>query len=362
MVTKRYFGDTPAGEKVTAFKIGNSFGEFVEVLDYGATVFAISVKDGFGGIRDVNLGYDTVAEYISENTHFGATIGRTVNRISGCKFTLNGKTYELADNDGGVSIHGGFEGFDRKMFDAEVCGEESVIFSRLSPDGEENYPGNLEFSVKFTFGDDHALVIDYNAVSDADTIFMPTNHSYFNLDGHDSGHNIYSQKLLLNAGYVTPLGADFTPSGELAAVEGTPYDFTEFKEIGRDIDEDNAQLKFAGGYDINFVLKNGKPVLPEKFAGVTLDSNLNFAALAYSDESGICMAVETDLPCTQLYTGNFMKQSGGKLGTEYNRRFAFCLETQGYPDAINKPQFPSIVLKKGEKFESRTVYAFGVVK
>ncbi len=338
------------GREVSSIRITNVKGEYMEVLDFGATLYSLFVRDKFGVLRDVVLGFDSVNEYLESGTCFGATVGRVANRVSGASFTLGGKKYKLFDNTGSnTTLHGGQFGWHKKMWNYEILGENSVKFTRFSPDGDENFPGNVEASVVYTFTDNSELLLNYTAVSDEDTPLNLTNHSYFNLCGQDSGKNIYENYLKINSQITTPLGNDFTPTGAFVDVTNTVYDFNEFKTIGRDIEVPDPQMELAAGYDINYVInKNCR-----EFGTV---------AESFSQESGIYLACRSDMPCVQLYVGNFIDNgTKGKKGAVYNRRHGFALETQNYPDALNKAVFPDYVLKKGETFTSRTVYEFGLI-
>ena len=340
-VTVRPFGSTRAGEEVRAYTITNALGACAVLLDYGATVQSLLVPDRGGSLTDVVLGYDTVAEYEAGGAFIGATIGRVGNRIGGARFSLGGKEYPLAKNDGENTLHGGLRGFDRYIWQAELVGAHTVCFSRLSPDGEENFPGNLQVSVSYTLDDDCTLSIAYDAVSDADTLVNLTNHSYFDLSGCGKA---MEQTLWLNAEHYLELGAGTLPTGRLLRVEGTPFDFREAKPVGRDIDLDVEQLRAGGGYDHNFCLSG------------------EHAAALESAVSGIRMDTWTDLPGVQLYSGNFLGDQRGKGGRMFHSRSALCLETQLYPNAMNCWGFPSPVLRAGQRLHTTTRYAFSVVK
>ena len=339
-VTVRPFGFTKAGEEVRAYTITDAAGASCTLLDYGATVQALRVPNKNGGLTDVVLGFESVAEYEDTNFFLGATIGRFANRVGGARFELHGKEYRLADNDGGNCLHGGKRGFDRYVWQAETLDEYAVRFSRLSPDGEENFPGNLALSVTFRMlSGKTGLSITYEAVSDADTIVNLTNHSYFDLSGCGRA---MEQTLCIHADRYLELGAGVVPSGTVAEVAGTPFDFRREKPVGRDIGADFEQLRLGGGYDHNFCL-----------------GGMDAASLA-SAETGIRMEVRTDMPGVQLYSGNFLTDTRGKGGVVFHRRGAVCLETQLWPDAMNHWGFPSPILHKGEKLTSTTVYSFTV--
>ena len=332
------FGKLQDGREVTAAELRNGAGASLTLLDYGATVQSLRVPDRNGESVDVVLGYDSAAEYERNGDYLGATIGRVGNRIGGAVFSLNGKTYTLAKNDGENHLHGGKEGFDRKMW--QMTAEDgSLVCRRLSPDGEENYPGNLSVQVRFILSDDNCLRIVYDADTDADTLVNLTNHSYFNLNG---GGSVLGHRLQLFAERFAENGEGCLPTGKLPYVDGTPFDFRTEKEIGADLDADDEQLKLAGGYDHNYVLSGKK------------------AAVLRSAESGIRMTVETDLPGMQFYTANFLTERAGKGGSSMRQRDAACFETQLYPNAMNCYAFPSPVLRAGAHLHSETSYAFDI--
>ena len=342
-VSVRPFGFTREGEEVRAFTITNELGASCTLLDYGATVQALCVPNRDGGFTDVVLGYDTVGEYEAGSAYLGATVGRFANRLGGARFSLGGKLYTLARNDGDNCLHGGVKNFSRVVWQAEIEDEYAVRFHRLSPDGEENFPGNLEVSVTFRLTQTGcSLKIDYEAVCDADTVVNFTNHSYFDLSGCGKA---LEQTLWINADRYLELGAGTLPTGALGIVGGTPFDFTVPKHVGRDIDADDEQLRLGGGYDHNYCLNN------------RLD-----AAELFSEVTGIRMLVSTSMPGMQFYSGNFLPDAQGKGGRRMHPRCAVALETQLWPDAMNHWGFPSPVLQKGKKLVSSTSYIFSVDK
>ena len=318
--------------------IRNSSGASPSVLDYGATIQSLCVPDREGHLVDVVLGYDTEEEYRTQGAYLGATIGRVGNRIGGAVFSLNGKTYELAKNDGENHLHGGASGFNDKVWTVRTEGNR-IVCERISPDGEENYPGNLSVRVTFTLTENNELKITYDADTDADTPVNLTNHSYFNLNG---GGTILEHSLRVNGERITANGAGCLPTGVLAPVAGTAFDFRTEKKIGADIDADEEQLKLVGGYDVNYVLSGEE------------------AAVLYSQETGIEMTVRTDLPGMQLYSGNFLTERKGKGGSVIHRRDGVCFESQLFPNAMNCYGFPSPILHAGEHLHTETVYAFKV--
>lgn len=330
MITKEAF-DVKDGKEIHKYTIHGDI--TVEVLDYGATITAIKVPDKNGKPTDVALG--AVNSEIKE--YMGAVIGRYANRIGGGTFFLGGKKYQLFKNDGENTLHGGKEGFNAGFFSAKTFGN-ILMLSYVSEDGEENFPGTLYFTVKYTVKGT-SLLIDYYAESHSDTVINFTNHTYFNLNGESDG-DISDVTLTINADKFLPVDKNLITTGEEKNVEGTAFDFRKGKKIGASINDGEEQLLLAGGYDHNYCL-NGK-----------------FAATAYSEKTGIAMDVYTDMPGMQFYSGNFLNGVKGK--SVYKKRSGFCLETQFYPDAVNKPQWKSPVLKSGKKYHSRTEYRFYV--
>ena len=343
-IVRKSFGKTASGEEVSLFTLDNGRGSFVNILDYGCTVQSIVVPDRTGTPTDVCLGYDTIEDYEKNPGYLGAVVGRVANRIGGARFSLNGIEYLLAANNGPNHLHGGIKGFDKFVWDAEET-SEGLRFSRTSPDGEEGYPGTLEVAVTVLFNDRNELSVHYEASSDADTAVNLTNHSYFSLDGSDS---VLGHALKVYADAFTENDENTLPTGKIINVKGTPFDFTEPKEIGCDIGRDDGQLRICGGYDHNFILRSGPVMHP--------------AAELYAPESGIGLAVSTTKPGMQVYTANFLEGAYGKGGRICGRRSAVCLETQYFPDALNHSEFPSPILRKGEKYDHTTVYRFFIDK
>ncbi len=334
---KKPFGVTRNGEQVTAYTLSNGAMSAV-ILDYGCTIQALYVPDKNGNPVDVVLGYDTVKGYEDGDGYLGAAIGRVGNRIAKGKFTLNGKDYTLAVNNGPNHLHGGLVGFDSVIWDAKVT-EDALIFTRLSPDGEEGYPGNLAVTITYRLTE-NAITLTYDAKTDADTLVNLTNHTYFNLAGEG---DVLDHVLTVNADAFCEGDPDCLPTGKLIPVAGTPFDFTKAKKIGKDIGADDIQLKNAGGYDHNFALNAG-----------------GTAAVLYSEKTGIEMTTTTTLPGVQVYSANFLTEREGKGGRKIGFRNALCLETQVHPDAIHNPHFPSAVLKAGDLYHTETTYAFAV--
>lgn len=336
------FGKTQGGEPVTAYCIENTNGAQAVILNYGATLQSLKVPNRAGGFTDVVLGYDTIAEYEAGDGYLGATIGRFGNRIAKGSFELNGKRYALAVNNGPNHLHGGAKGFDKYVWGAKVQAN-TLVLSRLSPDGEEGYPGNLQVSVEYTLENDNSLRIVYRAVCDADTVVNLTNHSYFNLNG---GGTVLGHTLTLMADQFSENDENTLPTGRMLSVEGTPFDFRTEKPIGQQIHAPDTQLTRCSGYDHNFVIRGEGP---------------RFFALLASEQSGICMETLTCRPAVQLYTANFLTPRTGKGGIAMQQQDAVCLETQGFPNAPCIPGFPSAVLAAGEEYHSETVYRFKTI-
>jgi aldose 1-epimerase len=347
------FGTVASGEKTDLYILTNSRGMTVAITNYGATVVSIRVPDRAGKFADVVLGFDTAKEYEDGTAHIGGTVGRYANRIAHGSFTLAGKTYALPKNNGENTLHGGLLGFDKKIWAAEQSPSKdgvTVQFTYVSPDGEEGFPGTLSAMVVFTLlNDKNELRIDYYANSDKPTVVNLTNHSYFNLAGQGNG-DILSQTLQLNASKFTPVDAGLIPTGELRDVKNTPFDFTRPVAIGERISGEDEQLKLGRGYDHNWVLdrKTG-------FSGIEL------AAVARDPKSGRVLEVLTTEPGIQFYTGNFLDGTAhGKDGKVYEQRYAFCLETQHFPDSPNHAGFPSATLFPSRPFHSTTIFRFSV--
>ena len=349
-VAQQPFGKMPDGTSVDVFTLTNKHGVEVRVMSYGAIVTSIRVPDRNGAFADVVHGFDDLEGYLKRHPYFGALVGRYGNRIGKAQFTLNGQAYKLAANDGPNHLHGGIRGFDKFVWQAEpLKGVVGVAFARTSPDGEEGYPGNLKVRVTYALTDANDLSIEYHATSDKPTPVNLTNHSYFNLSGHDSG-TILAHELMLHADRYTPVDGSLVPTGELAPVDGTPFDFRKATAIGARIGQSHPQLKYGRGYDHNWVLNR-------------LGEGLQPAARVYDPKSGRTLDVATTEPGIQVYTGNFLDGTDkGKGGTVYQHRSAFCLETQHYPDSPNKPNFPSTIVRPGEEYRSRTLFRFGVLK
>lgn len=326
---------------IKCFELKNGNGASAQIINYGARIHKLFMPDVNGNFVDVVIGFDDIEGYKTDNPYFNAVIGRVANRIGGAKFTLGGKEYVLYKNDGNNHLHGGREGFDRKIWDTTVT-KNGLELTYISKDGEEGYPANLSVKVIYSLTDDNALSIEYFAVADGDTLCNLTNHAYFNLSG-SFDNDVLKHVLRINGDAVTAVDSELIPNGEICRVKNTPFDFGSFKEIGEEIHENNVFLNDAGGYDINYMLKNDKNT---------------YAAKVFEPHTCIEMEVYTDQPCLQFYSGNFLDGIKGK--TVFNKHSAFCLETQGYPNACNIESFPSVVLKKGDTYHSKTVYKFSV--
>jgi len=376
------FGKLADGRSAGLYILESSDGMRAAVTDYGAALVSLAVPDGKGRLRDVVLGHDDASGYETGSGHIGASVGRFANRIAGAGFELNGHTYELTANNGANCLHGGRDFFKNRLWGVKIdftsvrsgdimaayasesisdkdpsrglkgLHDDSITFCLDSPDGDQGFPGNMHIEVTYSLPGNGKLRIDYRAVSDADTPVSFTNHSYFNLNGHDSG-TVMGHVARINAEYYTPVDAGLIPLEEPAPVAGTPFDFREDKMLGRDINADNEQIAFGGGYDHNFVI--GEEVG---------ERTIQEAGILYSEDSGICMTVLTDMPGMQVYTANGLKEEPGKDGAVYGRRNAVCLETQFRPDAINSTD-PDIrkgcILKAGEEFISSTIYRFSSI-
>ncbi len=340
-VQVKEFGKTADGRTVNRYRITNKNGAYVDVLDYGCTLQTICIPDKDGNLVDVCLGYDTVAEYETNDGYLGAFVGRHANRIKEGKFTLNGVEYTLAVNNGPNHLHGGLKGFDRVVWGTCVASDR-LIFSHTSPDGDEGYPGNLMMSVSYAFDDTNTLTLSYDGVCDADTVVNFTNHCYFNLNGQGTG-TATDLLLQVNADQFTENDENCLPTGTLISVDGTPFDFRTAKPIGQDINADDVNLKNGSGYDHNFVLSG---------------DGMRNAAVLTSEKTGIVMTTRTTQPGVQIYTANFLTDRKGKGGVDYKMRDGICLETQHYPDAVHHPHFPSVILKQGEEYHQETQYVF----
>lgn len=344
------FGETTDGQQVKLFTFTNQQGVEFSVTNFGGTVISLKVPDRTGRLGDIVLCFDNLADIEAKRPFYGCIVGRYGNRIANGRFSLDGKTYTLAINNGPNHLHGGIRGFDLKVWDAETFSQEGargVILTTLSPDGEEGYPGNLLVKVTYTLTDDNSLDIDYEATTDAPTVVNLTNHMFFNLK--DCGATpVYDHQMQIFADHFTPVDQVMIPTGEIRPVAGSALDFTLPKTIGQDIDSGEEQLVFGNGYDHNFVINRKKEGLVR-------------AARVSEPDSGRVMEVWTTEPGVQFYSANYLSgRKPGKYGIVYEDRTGFCLETQHYPDSPNKPGFPDTVLRPGEVYSSRTRHVFSV--
>lgn len=346
-ITKKSFGTISTGQEAVLYTITNGMGSRVELTNFGASVVSLLVPDESGVLTDVVLGCASAADYEKQTAHLGAVPGRHANRIGKGVFTLNGRQYHLCINNGSNHLHGGKMGFGRRLWN-HTATEDQVIFSYLSPDSEEGYPGTMLVSVAYSLDEENQLNIEYNALCDKDTVVNLTNHTYFNLGGHHSG-TVLDHQLCIHSSYFTENDQECLPTGVILPVEGTPMDFRQPKAIGRDIEMEDIQLKNGSGYDHNYVLDN-------------LEGDFILAAEAWSPKTGIAMNVYTTQPGVQLYTANFIHTGNvvPKDGGTYEKNSGLCLETQHYPNAMEHPHFPSVVLHAGELYHHVTAYEFTV--
>ena len=337
------------GKQTALYTLKNANGMEVCITNFGGRIVSVMVPDKDGVMRDVVLGFDSIADYVKYPSDFGATIGRYANRIGQGKFSLDGVDYQLPTNNYGHCLHGGPKGFQYRVFDAVQPDQRTLKLSYLSKDGEEGFPGNLQCTVTFTLTDDNAIDIRYAAETDKPTIVNMTNHSYFNLDG-DPSQNNSEYLLMVDADNYTPVDSTFMTTGEIVPVEGTPMDFRQPTAVGARIDDDFQQLKNGLGYDHNWVLN-------------TKGDDSRACATLVSPKTGIKLEVFTNEPGIQVYAGNFLDGTlRGKKGITYGRRASVCLETQKYPDTPNKPEWPTAVLRPGEKYDSHCIFRFSVEK
>ncbi|HBG42600.1 MAG TPA: galactose-1-epimerase [Porphyromonadaceae bacterium] len=338
------------GDSTDLYVLKNANGMEVTLTNYGARIVSVMVPDKNDTLQDVVLGFDSISDYVTVSNNFGATIGRYGNRINQGKIKVAGVEYQLPQNNFGHCLHGGDKGFDTRVFAATQPDSQTVVFTYLSADGEEGFPGNLQVKVTMNLTDDNAIDLQYEAQTDKETVVNLTNHSYFNLSGNPA-NTVLDQLLTLNADEFTPVDSTFMTTGKIAKVEGTPMDFRTPTVIGERIDNyDFDQLKNGDGYDHNWVLNTKGDVS-------------QVAATVYAPSTGIRLDVYTTEPGLQVYSGNFLDGSAtGKKGIVYNKRTAICLESQKFPDSPNKPQWPSPYVKPGETYTSRCIYKFSVAK
>ncbi len=354
-ITRKKFGELNDGRTAELYTLENENGMKVEITNYGGIIVRLFVPDRDNNLDDIVLGYDNLEQYFNDPNYFGALIGRYGNRIADGKFDLDGNTYQLEINEKPAGhpccLHGGKEGFNSKLWTAEEAilnGEKALKLSHLSEDGEGGFPGNLKAVVYYTLTADNKLNVEYRAETDQPTVINLTQHSYFNLKGHGNG-NIEDHLLYINADNFTPVNEGMIPTGEIREVTDTPFDFNAIGELGKEIDADVEQLNFTGGYDHNWVLNNK-------------DKNLEMAARVIDTHSGRQMEVWTTEPGVQFYSGNGIDANGpGKENKEYKKRAGLCLETQHYPDSPNHDNFPSTVLRPGEKYRTVTEFRFELI-
>ena len=340
------FGETKNGRQAVKITLQNTRGASLSLTDYGATAVSLIVPDRSGSPIDVLLGYENVTSYETNGGYLGATIGRVGNRIAKAAFSLNGANYSLDANDGQQCLHGGFYGYDRRFWDYTLDEKANrVTFSLVSSHLDQGFPGQVMITVSYTLTEDHALHIRYCAVPDQDTPISMTNHSYFNLNGHDSG-SCLDHETMIRANFMTESREGVYPNGNIISVRDTPFDFTKFHTLGQRIEDEHPQLILAGGYDHNYVLDD-------------YHGQLRSVAKVQGPRTGIAMEVLTDTPGMQLYTGNFIDNfTGGKDGAVYQKRAGFCMETQFFPDAVHYTHFPSMICQKGQVYKSETIYRF----
>ena len=343
---KKPFGKTKDGTEVFLYTLKNKAGMQVQITNFGGVVYSLTAPDRYGKFDDVVLGFEKFADYEKVGPYFGALIGRYGNRIGNAQFKLDGKNYNLPKNNGPNTLHGGDRGFDKRVWQVKSSTPNSLALHYLSKDGEEGFPGNLNVDVIYSLTDNNELKIEYNATTDNDTVVNLTNHSYFNLRGQGNG-DILGHRMTISADRFTPVDETLIPTGELKAVAGTPFDFTNATEIGARINAKDQQIRFGKGYDHNFVLRQ------QDSPGVRP------VAKAMEPTTGRVLEVLTDQPGVQFYTGNFLDGTQiGKGGKAYQQRTGFCLETQHFPDSPNHANFPSTELKPGQKYHTVTVYRF----
>ncbi|MFC1764257.1 aldose epimerase family protein [Planctomycetota bacterium] len=343
------FGTTPVGEQVDLYTLTNANGLELGIITWGGTCKSLKVPDRKGNLGDILLGHDSLDGYLTHDTnpYFCALIGRYGNRIGKGKFSIDGTEYSVAINNTPNHLHGGKVGFDQKIWSAKPITTEDAVALELkytSPDGEENYPGNLAVTVIYTLNNDNEMIINYKATTDKPTLCNLTNHNYYNFTGAKRDH--LEHQMMINASQFTPVDKGLIPTAEMADVDGTPFDFTTPKAIGKDIAVNDQQINYGLGYDHNFILNKTQ-------------NEMSKAAEVYEPTTGRVMEVWTTEPGIQFYTGNFLDGTiTGKGGKVYQKHDGFCLETQHYPDSPNKPQWPTTILRPGETYQTTTVHKF----
>ena len=348
-ISEADFGKTSGGESVKIFTLKNKNNLTAKITNYGAIITELHLPDRNGNFADVVLGFDNIPHYETRTDYFGAVVGRYGNRIANAAFKLDGKKYPLEKNNNGNTLHGGFAGFDRKVWKVvETKTDDASATLRLfllSPDGENGFPGNLKITVSYTLTNSNELVVNYRANTDKPTVCNLTQHSYFNLFGAGNG-SILNHEITINADKFTPVNKLLSPNGDLDDVEGTPFDFRKPKTVGARIDADHRQLRYGGGYDHNWVLNKNLP------------GEMTFAARVYEPISGRQMEIFTTEPGMQFYSGNFLKGQVGKNGKAYRYRYGMCFETQHFPDSPNQKNFPTTRLNPEDTYNTTTVFKF----
>ncbi|HKM34641.1 MAG TPA: aldose epimerase family protein [Lachnospiraceae bacterium] len=343
-VIENEFGKTKDGAKISLYTITNKNGMRAQVTDFGAILVSLEVPDATGKVDDVVLGYASPEGYFVSPSFFGATVGPNANRVGGAQFTIDDNIYQLDKNDGNNNLHSHIQnGYHKRMWTAQT-GENFVCFSLVDEDGSMGFPGNKECILTYTLTDTNRIEIHYHIESDKKTLVNMTNHTYFNLEGHDGG-SIEEHSLWLKASHYTPVVMGAIPTGEIVPVKGTPMDFTDFEKVGSRINDNFEQLKLTGGYDHNWVIDD-------------YDGSIKLFACVKAPKSGRVMKAYTNLPGVQFYAGNFITPEEGKKGVFYKQRNGLCLETQFYPDTANKPQFPSAVFGSDRIYDYTTIYEF----
>lgn len=337
------FGSLKNGQKVTLYVLQNDQIK-VAISDYGASLISIWVKDKNGTPQDVVLGFEDASGYEQDNsTYIGCNVGRFANRVNNAKFTLNDKTYLLDKNEGENTLHSGFHPYSKRIWEVKSTTEDSISLSLNSPDGDQGFPGDLDLTITYRV-EGNALKIIYDGICNKDTMISLTNHSYFNLNGQGNG-DVLNHIVKINADYFIPIDARSIPTGEISSVKGTPMDFTQPKEIGKEIEADFEQLKLAKGYDHNWCIND-------------YDGSVREAVVAKSDQTGIQMTVLSNYPGIQMYTGNYLQDTPGKNGAIYDFRNGICFEAQYYPDAVNNEQFVSPICKANEPYHKEIIFQF----
>lgn len=343
---KKLFGNLPDGSEASLYTISNTKGMSAVVTDFGAILVKLIVPFADGGAEDVVMGYDKLDEYMENGCFFGATIAPNGNRIAKAKALIDGSEYSLEVNDGPNNLHSHYSrGGHKRLWSVADVADNKITFKITIPDGDIGFPGNIDLAVTYEVTEDNSLKLYYEGDSDKNTILNPTNHSYFNLSGHGSG-SITDHLLKLKASGFTEVGAGSIPTGNIAPVKGTIFDFTDYRRIGDDIDSDDPQNVITGGYDHNFAIDDYKEGVVQEIAWVR------------DSKTGRQMSVATDLPGVQFYAGNYITSQTGKEGASYEKRGALCLETQYFPDAVNHPAFVSPVHGPGKPYKSTTIYKF----